>query len=212
MPHALYEDATVSKPTIVFDLGGVLIDWDRRHLYRKMFNGRPEEMEYFLDNVCTLPWNSELDAGRPFSEAIAAKIAEFPECEPYITAYHSRWSEMIKGPIIDTVAIFAKLRQAGYPTVALSNWSAEKFPVVKHQFDFLSWFDEIYLSGELKLVKPDPAIYHVLLERLDREPQACLFIDDSLANIQAAKRIGFRVIQFQSPAQLRSELISLGIL
>ncbi len=201
-----------TKPTIVFDLGAVLIDWDRRHLYEKMFNGRTAELDYFLDNVCTLAWNAEMDAGRPFVEAVAAKIAEFPQYESYITAYHSRWEEMTVGPISGTVEIFAELRRAGYPTAALSNWSAETFPLVQPRFEFLNWFDEIVLSGEFKVNKPDPAIYHFLLERINREPQDCVFIDDSLPNITSARQLGFQAIHFQSPEQLRSDLLNLGIL
>ena len=200
------------KLTIVFDLGAVLIDWDRRHLFQKLFNGRTTELNYFLDNVCTLAWNAEMDAGRPFTEAVAAKIVEFPQYEPYITAYHARWEEMTVGPISGTVEIFAELRQAGYPTAALSNWSAETFPLVQPRFEFLNWFDEIILSGAVKVNKPDPAIYHILLERLNRQPQECVFIDDSLPNIAAAQHLNFQAIHFQSPAQLRSELVSLGIL
>jgi 2-haloacid dehalogenase len=200
-----------TKPTIVFDLGAVLIDWDRRHLYEKMFNGRTAELNFFLDNVCTLAWNAEMDGGRPFSEAIAAKIAEFPQYEPYITAYHTRWEEMTGGSITGTVQILADLRQAGYPTAALSNWSAETFPLVRPRFEFLNWFDEIVLSGEVKVNKPDPAIYYILLERINREPQDCVFIDDSLPNIQAAQQLGFQAIHFQSPAQLRQDLRGLTI-
>ena len=200
------------KPTIVFDLGAVLIDWDRRNLYEKLFNGRAAELDYFLDNVCTLSWNAEMDAGRPFAEAVAAKIVEFPQYEPYIAAYHTRWEEMTVGPISGTVEIFAELRQAGYPTAALSNWSAETFPLVQPRFEFLNWFDEIVLSGEVKVNKPDPAIYHILLERINRQPQECIFIDDSAANIEAAQQLGFQAIHFQSPAQLRQDLIQLGVL
>lgn len=200
------------KPTIVFDLGAVLIDWDRRHLYRKLFNGRTTELDYFLDHVCTLQWNGTMDAGRPFSEAIAAKINEFPAYEPYITAYHTRWVEMVVGPIDGTVEILAEIRQAGYPTAALSNWSAETFPIVQPRFEFLNWFNEIVLSGEHNVIKPDPAIYHILLERIDRQPQDCVFIDDSPSNIQAARQLGFQTIHFQSPAHLRLDLEKLGVL
>lgn len=201
-----------AKPTIIFDLGAVLIDWDRRHLYTKLFNGRTAELDYFLDNVCTLAWNAEMDAGRPFAEAVAAKIAEFPQYKPYIAAYHTRWDEMIAGTIDDTIQILAELIEAGYSTAALSNWSAETFPLIRPRFEFLNWFDEIVLSGEVKANKPDPAIYHILLERINRRPQDCIFIDDSLANIQAAQQLGFQVVHFQSSAQLRLELEKLGIL
>lgn len=202
----------MTKPTIVFDLGAVLIDWDRRHLYRKLFNGRTDELNYFLDHVCTLAWNAEMDAGRPFADAVAAKITEFPEYESYITAYHARWSEMIVGPISGTVEIFAELRQAGYPMAALSNWSAETFPIVQPQFEFLSWFDEVVVSGDLKLIKPDPAIYHILLDRIGRNAGDCVFIDDSLANIVAAQQLGFQAIHFHSPTQLRQDLAKMGVL
>jgi 2-haloacid dehalogenase len=200
------------KPTIVFDLGAVLIDWDRRHLYEKMFNGRTDDLNYFLDHVCTLEWNGEMDAGRPFTDAVAAKIAEFPAYEPYIAAYHNRWEEMIVGPIDGTVRILAELLEAGYPTAALSNWSAETYPKVRTQFEFLNWFDEIVISGDHQVNKPDPAIYHILLGRINREPQACVFIDDSPANIQAARQLGFQAIHFQSPAQLRQDLAKMGVL
>jgi 2-haloacid dehalogenase len=201
-----------TKPAIVFDLGAVLIDWDRRHLYKKMFNGRAAELNYFLDNVCTLAWNAEMDAGRPFTDAVAAKIAEFPQYEPYIAAYHSRWEEMIVGPINDTVKILSELIAAGYPTAALSNWSAETYPKVRAEFEFLDWFDEIVISGHIEVNKPDPAIYQTLLERIGRQPQDCIFIDDSPANIQAARQLGFRAIHFQSPAQLRQDLAKMGVL
>ena len=202
----------MSKPTIVFDLGAVLIDWDRRHLYKKMFNGRTAELDYFLDNVCTLAWNAEMDAGRPFADAVAAKIAEFPQYEPYIAAYHSRWDEMIVGTIDDTIQILAELIEADYPTAALSNWSPETYPKVRAWFEFLDWFDEIVISGYVKVNKPDPAIYHILLERIGRQPQDCVFIDDSPANIQAARQLGFQAIHFQSPAQLRQDLAKMGVL
>jgi 2-haloacid dehalogenase len=202
----------MSKPTIVFDLGAVLIDWDRRHLYTKMFNGRTAELDYFLDHVCSLAWNAEMDAGRPFADAVAAKIAEFPQYEPYIAAYHTRWEEMVAGPIEETVSLLAKLVEAGYPTAALSNWSAETYPKVRAKLEFLNWFDEIVISGDYQINKPNPAIYDILLERIGRQPQDCIFIDDSLANIQMARQLGFQAIHFQSPAQLRLELERLEIL
>jgi 2-haloacid dehalogenase len=202
----------MSSPTIVFDLGGVLIDWNPRYLFCKMFNGCTEEMENFLENVCTLQWNSALDTEPSFDTAVADKIVEFPDYEPYITAYHSRWPEMIGGPILDSVAIFDDLRQAHFPTAALSNWPPETFQTVKQNLHFLNWFDEVILSSEVQMAKPDPQIYHVLLNRLGRRSQECVFIDDSIANIQSARQLGFQVIHFQSPNQLRSALSKLGIL
>jgi 2-haloacid dehalogenase len=194
------------KPAIVFDLGGVLIDWDPRHLYRKMFNGNRAEMDYFLSEVCPMRWNAELDGGRPFAEAIAAKIQEHPAYAPYIAAYHARWEEMVVGPVTGTVELLAELKAAGYPLFALSNWSMETFPIVRHRFEFLDWFEEILLSGMVKVVKPDARIYEMMLARINRKPQECLFIDDSLPNVEAAQALGWQGIHFQSPEQLRSDL------
>ncbi len=199
------------KPAIIFDLGAVLIDWDRRHLYDKLFNGRTAERDYFLDHVCTLEWNATMDAGRPFAEAVAAKIVDFPNYEPYIAAYHTRWEEMIVGPIDGTVALMSRLKEAGYEVHALSNWSAETFPIVRPHFEFLDWFGEIVLSGEVKTIKPDPEIYRILLERIDRLPEDCIFIDDSAANISAARDLGFQALHFHSPARLQADLTALGI-
>lgn len=199
------------KPAIIFDLGAVLIDWDRRHLYDKVFNGRIAERDYFLDHVCTLEWNASMDAGRPFAEAVAAKIAEFPDYKPYITAYQTRWEEMVVGPIDGTVSVMSALKEAGYEIHALSNWSAETFPLVRPRFEFLDWFEEIVLSGEVKTIKPEPQIYRILLERINRLPEDCVFVDDSAANIAAARNLGFQTIQFHSPARLQIELTALGV-
>jgi 2-haloacid dehalogenase len=196
------------KPAIIFDLGAVLIDWDRRHLYDKMFDGRTAERDYFLDHVCTLEWNAEMDAGRPFAQAVAAKINEYPDYAPYIAAYHARWEEMIAGPIEGTIAIMAALKEAGHEVHALSNWSAETFPIVRPRFD---WFGQILLSAEVKTNKPDPQIYRILLKRIDRRAEDCVFIDDSAANILAARNLGFQTIHFHSPARLQTELMALGV-
>ncbi|MCP4426982.1 MAG: HAD family phosphatase [Chloroflexi bacterium] len=196
----------MKKTAIVFDLGGVLIDWESRHLYRKMFDGNTAEMEYFLSEICPLTWNAELDAGRPFAEAVAAKIQEYPAYEPYIAAYDARWEEMVVGPIAGTVTLLAELKTAGYPVYALSNWSAETFPIVSRRFEFLNWFEDIVLSGEVKAVKPDARIYEIMLERIGKRPSDCLFIDDSLPNIEAARALGWQSIHFQSSEQLRSKL------
>jgi 2-haloacid dehalogenase len=202
----------MSKRTIIFDLGGVLIQWDRRHLFRKMFAGRHEEMDYFLNVVCPMSWNHELDEGRSFKEAIEDKITAFPEYAPYIAAYRRRWAEMIIGPFEGTVSILAEIRRAGYQTAVLSNWPPETFPAAQRRFDFLNWFDHVLLSSDHKVAKPDPAIYHILLRHIVQPPQMCLFIDNLLQNINTARQIGFQTIHFQSPEQLRAELIAVGVL
>ena len=192
--------------SIIFDLGGVLIDWNPRSLYQKMFNGDEADLDYFLTEVCSLEWNARQDAGRPFSEAIPERIALYPRYAPYIEAYFSRWEEMITGDIPGTVQIMATLRKNGFPLFALSNWSAETYPLVYERFEFLSWFEKVILSGQEKLIKPDPAIYKLLLQRINREAQQCLFIDDSEQNILAASKLGFQTIHFSSPEGLLLEL------
>jgi len=195
-----------TQPTIVFDFGGVLIDWNPENLYRKMFNGDEATMEYFLSVVCPLEWNEQMDAGRPFADAIEERIHLFPEYEPYIRAYYGRWIEMVQGEFSGTVKILSALRSTGYSLFALSNWSIETFPLVKERFDFLNWFEEIILSGEVKLAKPDPAIYELLLQRVNRPAEQCLFIDDNERNIAAAQKLGLQTIHFSTPERLYTEL------
>lgn len=199
------------EPAVVFDLGGVLIDWNPKHLYRKMFNGNEQEMAYFLSVVCPLEWNEEIDAGRPFAEAVAQRSKEFPEYEAFIRAYHERWLEMVPGDFPHTVEILSALRDRGYPLFALSNWSAETYPLVKERFQFLDWFDEVIISGDVKMAKPDPAIYEVLLRRVDRPAGQCLFIDDNKRNILAADKVGLQTIHFSSPERLVSQLAERNI-
>jgi len=200
-----------SSTTVVFDLGGVLIEWDPRHLYRKLFDV-PDEMESFLAEVTTAEWNAQQDAGRPWAEAVETLIAEHPERHELIEAFHVRWPEMLAGEIPGTADVLSELRDTGIRLVALSNWSAEMFPVALERFDFLSWFEGIVISGEVGMNKPDPRIFAHLVERFGIEPAATLFIDDSPANIDAARALGFRAIQFTDAAELRRELVRLGLL
>ena len=162
----------VTRPTtVVFDLGGVLIDWDPRHLYRQLFED-PDEMEAFLAEVTTAEWNAHQDAGRPWAEAIEILVAEHPERRELIEAFHRRWPEMLAGEIPGTVEVLAELRAAGTRLVALSNWSAEMFPVARERFDFLAWFEGIVISGEVGVNKPDRRIFGHLVERFGIEPAA----------------------------------------
>jgi 2-haloacid dehalogenase len=202
----------VARPTtVVFDLGGVLVDWDPRYLYRQLFDD-PDEMESFLAEVTTAEWNAHQDAGRPWAEATELLVAEHPERRELIEAFHTRWPEMLAGEIPGTVQVLAELRAAGVRLVALSNWSAEMFPIARERFDFLAWFEGIVISGDVGVNKPDRRIFEHLAEQFGIEPAAALFIDDSSANVGAATSLGFRAIQFTDATALRVELVRLGLL
>jgi 2-haloacid dehalogenase len=197
---------------VVFDLGGVLIDWNPRHLYRKLFPGDAAAMELFLTTVVDFEWNAHQDAGRPFAEAVADASARHPQHASLIEAFDSRWEEMLAGPIHGTVTLLVSLRQRGVPLYALTNWSRDKFPIARARFDFLAWFDGIVVSGEEGLVKPDPAIFHRLTARYGIKPSTTLFIDDSEKNVVAARNLGFKAHHFLSPEGLRATLGECGLL
>jgi 2-haloacid dehalogenase len=196
---------------VVFDLGGVLIDWNPRFLYRKLFDGDEAAMERFLAEVCTLEWNGELDAGRPFAEGVAELAALHPDQADLIRAYHSRWEEMLGDGFPETVAIMREVKTAGLRTFALSNWSAETFPVTRPRYPFLAEFDGILISGEAGVRKPDEAIFRQFLTRFGLAPEATVFIDDWDLNIETAARLGMITIQFVDAATLRSDLRRLGL-
>ncbi len=197
---------------IIFDFGGVLIDWNPRYLYRKFFDGDDASMERFLTEVGFTEWNLQQDIGRPFAEGVADLCKRFPAYAGLIKAYDERWEESIAGPIEPTVRILHRLKHAGCRLHGLSNWSVEKFEIARLKYEFFRLFDTILVSGEVKLIKPDPRIYAVLLERIGRKPEECLFVDDSLVNITTADQLGFNAIHFRSPEQLEDELRSLSIL
>ncbi|MDF1585272.1 HAD family hydrolase [Marinimicrococcus flavescens] len=198
---------------VIFDLGGVLIDWNPRHLYRRMLADE-QAMERFLAEVCTPEWNLGLDAGRPFAEGVAELCARFPDERPLIEAWRERWIEMIGGPIHGTVTLLEELDAAGVPLYALTNWSAETFPLVDGDpaFAFLRRFAAIFVSGRLGMVKPHAAIYRHALEAIGRPAARCLFIDDSAANVAGAEAVGLAAHRFTSPAALRTELAGRGLL
>lgn len=198
--------------TIIFDLGGVLIDWNPRYLYRKIFPTE-EEVSWFLENVCTPEWNEQQDAGRSFQEATVELLSQFPQHETAIRAWFSRWDETIGGPIQETVDLLAALRSLQkHRLYALTNWSAETFPWAKRNFGFLHWFEGIVVSGEEKTLKPRPEFYQILLNRYQVDPVQALFIDDNLRNVEAASALGMDSIHFKSPAQLRDDFQRRGIL
>jgi len=196
---------------VVFDLGGVLIDWDPRYLYRSLFGGDEAAMERFLATVCTPEWNRGQDAGRPWSEAIASLVAEHPEHADLIRAFWDRWPETLGDAIDPTVDVLAELRAAGIPLYALSNWSAETFPIARPRYPFLDWFDGIVISGEVGAAKPDPRIYQALVERHGLDPASLAFVDDVPANVAAAESLGMRGLTFTSAAALRQDLAALGL-
>ena len=197
--------------TAIFDLGGVLIDWDPRYLYRQLFED-PDEMESFLAEVTTAEWNAHQDAGRPWADAIELLAAEHPERRELIEAFHRRWPEMLAGAIPGTVEVLAELRASGVRLLALSNWSAELFPIAQEQFDFLDWFEGIVISGNVGVNKPETRIFEHLVERFSVDMTTALFVDDSLANVRAASALGFVAIQFTGATALRAELVQLGLL
>ncbi|HVU74815.1 MAG TPA: HAD family phosphatase [Mycobacteriales bacterium] len=199
--------------TVVFDLGGVLIDWDPRHLYRTIFTGPDAEadMERFLAEVCTPEWNAEQDRGRTLAEATAILVAKHPEQAALIEAYYGRWDEMLGHPIEGTVRIAEALKRRGLRLIALSNWSAETFPRARHRMTFLDDFDGVLISGTVGLIKPDRAIFNLVAQRHDVDPSRAIFIDDSPKNVAAAAEAGFDAIAFKSPEQLRHELIARGL-
>ena len=201
---------TKSYDTIIFDLGGVLIDWNPRYVYRTIFKTE-EEIDWFFENVATHDWNENQDAGYPIAQATEDLVAQHPEWEHQIRAYYGRWTEMLGGPIQETVEIFKKLKET-MRAYALTNWSAETFPVALDRYDFLHWFDGRVVSGEEKTRKPFHEFYKILLERFSVDPVKTVFIDDNLRNIKAAEELGIKGIHFNSPDQLKQELIKLGLI
>lgn len=197
---------TRKKPVFIFDIGGVLIDWNPRYLFRDLFAGDEERMEYFLAEICPQAWNVKQDLGRTVAEATEERIALFPEYEPFIRAYYGRYNETISGEIRGTVEVLEALRASGYTLAGLSNWSAETFALMRERFEFLSWFEALVVSGDVGLIKPDPAIYQLVMERVGCEAGDCLFIDDNQTNVEAAKALGMQTILFASPEQLSQEL------
>jgi len=197
---------------IVFDFGGVLLDWNPRYLYRKLFNGDSSRMGRFLTEIDFVGWNFQQDKGCPFAVAVAELSAQFPQYADLIKAYSERWEESIAGPIEATVDILQELKRAGYPLYGLSNWSLETYQRVRTKYPFFKLFETILVSGEVQLAKPDPRLFTLFLERIGRLAEECLLIDDSHVNIEAAQQMGFSTIQFESSSQLEQDLQRLGIL
>ena len=200
------------RDVVIFDFGGVLVDWNPRYLYSKLFGDDTEGMERFLTEVTTPEWNLRQDEGRSWDEAVRVLTAEHPDHAELIAAYQHRWEETLKGPIDDSLHILRELKDAGHPLYGLTNWSNETFPIARERYDFFNWFDGIVVSGEEGTIKPDPKLYQTLLERYDIDPSRAVFIDDNKTNVEAAEALGIHGIHFHTPAQLRGELIALGFL
>ena len=198
---------------IIFDLGGVLIDWNPEYIYLDAFKGNRKKMEKFFDKVCTFDWNENQDAGYPLANATEDRIALFPEQADLIRMYYGRWEEMLRGSISGTVSILKKiLSNNEYRVFALTNWSAETFPIALKRFDFLHWFEGIVVSGTEKTRKPFPEIYETTLERYDLKACESIFIDDNERNVAAANQLGIQTIKFLNPHQLEKDLKTKKIL
>lgn len=195
---------------VVFDLGGVLVDWDPRHLYRQLIEDEAE-MEWFLAEVCTLEWHRHHDIGRPLAEGVAELVALHPEHRDLIQAWEQRFAEMFVGDRPDTVAVLADVVALGDPVYALTNWSSDGWPAAIDRFEFLAWFDDIVVSGMEHVAKPDRAIYDLLVERNGLDRERTVFIDDWDRNVDGARAAGLQALQFTSAARLRTDLRALGL-
>jgi 2-haloacid dehalogenase len=195
---------------VVFDLGNVLIPWDRRRLFNKLIDD-PAQVEHFCDHVLTMAENARIDAGLPLAELVADLSGRHPDHREVLHAFGSRWDETV-GPAIDgSVAILRTLLDAGHRCYALSNWNADTFASIEDRYPFLAWFDGLVISGREGVIKPDPAIFHLLCDRHDVAPADAVFIDDSATNVDAAVALGFDGIVFTDPDQLRVELHLRGL-
>ena len=190
---------------IVFDFGGVLVDWNPHHLYDKYFGSR-EKAEWFLNNICLYSWNLQMDGGKPFVEGVAELQAEYPEWSDAIAIYHTRWIEMMGGEIEGMADVVKRLKEAGYEVYGLTNWSSETFPLVKDKYAIFKQLDGMVVSGEEHLLKPDAAIYRCLLERYDLKAEESLFIDDNADNVVGARNVGMEAVRFTSAAELERVL------
>lgn len=197
--------------TVLFDLGNVLIRWDARNYYKKVFKDDVAGMEEFLNSVCTPEWNHQMDMGRPYAEAIAELKQKWPGKEALIEAWETHWPEMLDGAIEESVAVLSSLRKKNYNLFALTNWSDENFHIARERFEFLQWFKDIVVSGREKMAKPDPAFFKLAEERCGFVPETTVFIDDNLANIETARSLGFNVVHFKNPEQMKGVLSSYGV-
>jgi len=203
---------TTTIQAILFDFGNVLLEWNPRHVYRRYFPNNEEAMEHFLQEVNFMDWNAQLDKGRSFAEGVALLSRQFPHHADLIRAYHDNWEKSIGNHLEGTVEIMKRLKRSGYRLYGLSNWSAETFPIVRDRYEFFGLLDDIVISGEVGSIKPEPEIFKIMLDRVGKPAEQCLFIDDALANIEQARKMGFATIHFQSSEQMEEEMRKLGLL
>ena len=199
----------MSIDAIIFDFGGVLVDWNPRHLFRKVFTDQ-QEMEQFLEEICTDDWNVQQDAGRSLAEGTDLLVQKHPGKAELIRMYYGRWPEMLNGTIEGTVNILKQLKDK-YKVYGLTNWSAETFPIALERYDFFKLLDGIVVSGLEKVIKPNREIFDLLISRYQIVPDSSVFIDDNLKNIEAAKKLGFNAVLFKTPEKLKADLLDLGI-
>ncbi len=197
---------------IIFDFGGVVINWDPRRVFRQYFPGDEPGMEAFMEEIGFHEWNLKQDEGYPFEQAVRDLSAHFPQYAHIIRAYDVEWEKSITGIVPETVEILKRLKAAGYRLYGLTNWNYTKFNLVRHRYPFFNLFEDIIVSGQVKLVKPDPAIYRLLLDKIHLGPEDCLMVDDSAGNADAARALGFTSIHFTSPQQFEAELQRLEVL
>jgi 2-haloacid dehalogenase len=198
---------------IIFDLGGVLIDWNPEYVYLDVFEGDRKKMQWFLDEICTMDWNENQDGGYPLQKATEERVSLFPQYEEWIRMYYGRWEEMLGGSIEETVEILDQLLgDIKFRVIALTNWSSETFPVALQRFEFLHRFEGIVVSGIEKTRKPFPDIYQLTLDRYGFKAEETLFIDDNQRNIDAAADMGIQTIHFKNPKDLKYNLNKKGIL
>jgi 2-haloacid dehalogenase len=197
---------------VLLDLGGVLIDWNPRYLYRPLFRDDEAAMEHFLAEICPPEWNRQLDAGRSFDEGIAERQRLFPEHAELIALWKTGWERMLRGPISETVELVDQLRGRGHRLYALTNWSAETFPVARTRYAFLGWFEDIVVSGEVGLAKPDRRIFELAIHRCGLTPASTVYIDDIRSNVEAAHLLGLHALHFENARKLRADLERLSLL
>lgn len=195
---------------VAFDLGGVLIDWNPRHLYRQLISDQ-DELEHFLSRICTPEWHLAHDKGVDTEQSCRELAQVHPEYADLIMAWAHRGEDMVAGVFDDTVAVLAELRSGGVRCFALSNMEPDTFVKRRRRFAFFGLLDGWVISGHEGVAKPDRAIFEILLSRYGLEPAATVFIDDNLANVAAAERLGVVAIEFTTAAQLRKELSDLGL-
>jgi len=199
--------------TIIFDLGNVLVDWNPTYVFDETYFDSIEKRDYFFMNICTMDWNEQQDEGRSIVEATQELVEQFPDWEQPIRDYYGRWTEMLGGPIHESVEVFRQLKESGkYKIYALTNWQSGLFDIALVRYNFLHWFDGRVVSGDEKIRKPFPAFYQRLLDRYSVHPSEAVFIDDNLRNIKAAEEMGIKSIHFQSAGQMKKELELAGIL